>query len=100
MNATVRLDTAALEGFLAELKEVVLRRGALPEFRQFFVDIGDALDGGFETVRLDGDLFSANAGELRLSLQPGKRLLELFAALRAFDSHFGIELAHGRPLSC
>lgn len=100
VHVQIVFDTRSLEAILAELTDLVDRRGSLPEFRDLFVELADSLDGSFEALGLDHDRFPAGAGNLLLNFQPGERFLGCLAALRAFDLDFGIERGHGGLLPC
>lgn len=90
-----RVDASALDVAIDELLEIFSRRGLVPEFLEYFVDIRNILPHGVEVFQADDA--SASTGEIPLVLNVAQPLLDRLAALRAFDRDFDlIGQAHGR----
>lgn len=88
------VDTRAAQCLISELARELLDAGS---------EVRDAFLRGFETIpepfRFDSDGAGATrADQLRVVLQPSKRLLELVAALRAGQLDIGgveVQKSHG-----
>jgi hypothetical protein len=81
-KVTISADASQLAPVLAELRELVERSTARGELAPAELDL---LDEPSQLVCFDVDGSASPAGELRVLLQPTDRLLELVAALRAWD---------------
>lgn len=75
-------QSPALDRTLASLSELAHRS---PELVQGFLDVGDPIA---EACSIDEDLLPAcRTNEVRVVLQPSKRLLDFLAAARAGDGN-------------